>query len=79
MLDDRLVKVISSVFGVSEAQVTPGLDRDSIEDWDSVNHLKLILSLEEEFRLRFPTAEIPKLVSVERIQEAVSRLESRAS
>jgi hypothetical protein len=36
--------------------------------------LKLILGLEEAFRLRFTTAEIPNLVSVGRIQEALSRL-----
>jgi acyl carrier protein len=77
MLNDRLVKVISQVFGIPEGQVTPGLSRDTIEDWDSVNHLKLILALEEEFHLRFPLAEIPNLVSVERIEEALSRLESQ--
>jgi acyl carrier protein len=77
MLDDRIVKVVSRVFGVPEGQVTPAWNRETIQDWDSVNHLKLILGLEEEFRLRFPTSEIPNLVSVERIQESVSRLEKQ--
>ena len=74
MLDSRLVEVVSRVFDIPEEQVTPGLSCETIAAWDSVNHLKLILGLEEEFRLRFPTAEIPNLVSVDRIQEALSRL-----
>jgi len=74
MLDVRLVEVISRVFGIPAEQVTPGSGRDTIETWDSVNQLKLVLSLEEEFHLRFPTAEIPNLISAGRIQEAVRRL-----
>jgi acyl carrier protein len=74
MLDVQLVEVISRVLDIPEQQVTPDLSFDTIAAWDSVNHLKLILGLEEAFRLRFSTAEIPNLVSVGRIQEALSRL-----
>ena len=74
MLDARLVEVVSRVLGIPASQVTPSLGRDTIEAWDSISHLKLVLSLEEEFHLRFPTAEIPRLVSVGIIQEALSRL-----
>lgn len=74
MLDVRLVQLISRVFGIPEEKVTPGLSRETVEAWDSLSHFKLILRIEEAFRLRFPTAEIPNLVSVERIQEALSRL-----
>ena len=74
MLDVRLVEVMSEVFGIPEGQVTPGLSRDTIEAWDSVNHLKLVLSIEETFRVRFPAAEIPNLVSADRIQETLRRL-----
>ena len=74
MLDARLVEVVSRVFDIPDEQVTPALSSDTIEAWDSVNHLKLILSIEKAFCLRFPTAEIPNLVSVGRIQDALNRL-----
>ena len=80
MLDARLVEVISRVFDIPEQQVTPDLSFDTIAAWDSVNHLKIILGLEEAFRLRFTTAEIPNLMSAGRIQEALNRLvKQRAS
>jgi acyl carrier protein len=73
MLDVQLVEVISRVFDIPENQVTPDLGRETSAAWDSVNHLKLVLALEEAFRLRFTTAEIPNLVSAGRIQEALNR------
>ena len=74
MLDEQLVAVISQTLGISPEQVTPGLSQETIEDWDSVTHFKLVLALEEAYRVRFPAAEIPNLVSVDRIQEALNRL-----
>ena len=73
MPDARLVQAISEVFGMPPAQVTADSDRDSISDWDSVGHLRLILLVEEFFELRFPTADIPTLTSAARIQEALDR------
>jgi acyl carrier protein len=74
MLDVQLVEVISRVLDIPEQQVTPDLSFDTIAAWDSVNHLRLILGLEEAFRLRFTAEEIPNLMSAGRIQEALNRL-----
>ncbi|MBV8831324.1 MAG: acyl carrier protein [Acidobacteriaceae bacterium] len=74
MLDPRLVALISDVFGIPEEDVTPESSSESIPDWDSVGHLRLVMRLEESFGLRFPTADIPKLVSAAQIQERLNRL-----
>jgi len=74
MLDSRLVVVIARVLDIPGEQITPDLSADRIADWDSVNHFKLILSIEEEYGVRFPMAEIPRLRSIDRIQEALSRM-----
>lgn len=31
---------------------------DDVEDWDSLNHVKLMIELESEFNIRFETSEI---------------------
>jgi len=75
MLDARLVGAISEIFGLPRDDVNPKSGRDTIIGWDSVGHLKLILRVEEVFRLRFVSTQIPGLVSAAAIQEALDRLQ----
>ena len=74
LLDPRLIEAISDVFGIPEEEVTPESGNDTLSEWDSVGHLRLVLRLEEAFHIRFPTAEIPNLISAARIQETLDRL-----
>ncbi len=51
-------------------------DRDSVEtitSWDSVRHLSLIMALEERFGVAFEADEIPELISVAAIRDALNR------
>jgi acyl carrier protein len=79
MLDARLVAAISDIFGLRGDDVNPQSGRDTIAGWDSIGHLKLILRVEEIFRLRFPAAQIAGLVSAAEIQEAINRLQAAKS
>lgn len=74
MLDDRLVEIISDVFGVPPDEITAATGPETLVDWDSVGHLKLVLQIEEEFGVRFPVTDIPKLLSAGQIQDALNRL-----
>jgi len=74
MLDPRVSAAIADVFGVSETDVTPQSNPDTIADWDSVGHFKLILHLEEIFGIRFPANEIGSLTTAGKIQEAIAQL-----
>ena len=75
MLDPRLVNAISEVFDIPSEQVRPESSSETLVEWDSVGHLKLILHLEETFQVRFPALDIPKLVSAGVIQEHLNRLQ----
>jgi acyl carrier protein len=74
MLDARLVDAISEVFGLPREEVNIKTGRETIREWDSLGHLRLILRVEEVFRLRFPSDQIPKLISAAEIQEEINRL-----
>jgi len=76
MLDARLVEAISEVFGLPRDEVHAQSGRDTIAEWDSIGHLKLILHIEEVFRLRFPAARIPTLISAAEIQKALDSLQA---
>ena len=77
MLDPRLIQAIADEFGVAPEEINAGSSSQTISEWDSVGHLRLILLLEQTFGLRFPTADIPTLVTAGQIQEALDRMRNR--
>jgi acyl carrier protein len=61
----RVQQVIADVFGLSKAEVLPTSSRDTIEKWDSLQHLNVVLALEAEFGVQFSPEEMAELLSVE--------------
>lgn len=45
----------------------------TIAAWDSVNHLNLVLAIEDEFGVQFATSEIQDLLSVGKIRARLER------
>ena len=62
-LDHRLMAVFESVLGPEARELPDDAGPGSLEVWDSVNHLSLILAIEAEFGVQFDTAEIPELLT----------------
>ena len=74
MSDDCLLQVrqiVADIFGVPIDSVTADSSPESIENWDSMAHLNLVLSLEQAFGVNFPPDEIAELISVSAIVERV--------
>lgn len=46
---------------------------DTVEKWDSVRHLKLVMAIEQHFNVTFEADEIFELGSVQAIIDAVNR------
>lgn len=73
---DRVRQIVSDVFAVPLGQVTPESTPDTIETWDSMAHLNLVLSLEQSFGITFNPDEIAELTSVRAI---IDRINSQSS
>lgn len=65
---DRVSMVIASVFGVDASAVTDEDSPDSIDGWDSMNHLKLVMALEGEFEISLSPSESEEMLSVKLIR-----------
>jgi len=59
-----VMKIASKELEIPVEQVFPELSINTVESWDSLGHLNLILAIEEEFDVKFLTEEIPKLNSI---------------
>jgi acyl carrier protein len=48
-VDNRVQTVLADVFGLDAAGVGPDTSTDTVEAWDSLQQLTVVLSIEEEF------------------------------
>ena len=63
--------IFADTLEMDPAEVTPELDGQTVETWDSFRHLQLILALEGEFGVQFDPRQIPELTTVRSIQTAL--------
>jgi acyl carrier protein len=66
-LQERVFTIVADVLEVPPGSVTPASSPETLETWDSVHHLNLVLSLEQEFHLQFEPDEIEQLNPASRI------------
>jgi acyl carrier protein len=60
----RLAQIFESVFDEDSVELTPELSAKDVDGWDSLAHIRLILTVEKAFKIKFSTSEIGKLANV---------------
>ncbi len=68
-INNELKKHIAISLGLSIKEITAKLAAGDVDTWDSLGHFKLILCIEENFKVKFRTEQIPELVTVGKIQD----------
>jgi len=71
---EQLAQVFHDVFGDESIKVTPGMTADDVEGWDSLSNIRLIVTVERTFKVKFTMSEIGKLKNV---GELVALIEKR--
>lgn len=73
-IEQRVKTLLAKVMRVDVATVTADASTDSMVAWDSLNHIKLVLALEEEFDLAFDESQIEKMTSVAKVVSVIAQL-----
>jgi acyl carrier protein len=66
--------VIATVLEIEPTDIDDNSSMDTIEAWDSIKHMDLILSLEEEFGVSVPDEEAGDLTSYALIKLVMKEL-----
>jgi acyl carrier protein len=64
---NRVQQILADIFHIPAEQITSMSSPETIENWDSLNHLNLVLAIEQEFGIQLMPEEIDRLLSVEDI------------
>jgi acyl carrier protein len=60
----RLTDIFRDIFDDESIVLKPETTAADIEDWDSFNHINLIVATEAKFGIKFQTAEIESMKNV---------------
>jgi len=60
----RLSTIFGDVFDEDEIEVTPNLSAKDVAGWDSLTHVRLMLTVERAFNTKFSAQEIGSLENV---------------
>ena len=79
MTHEEVMKIVTGifrdVFDDDTLVIEDSTNSSDIEDWDSLEHIALIVSMEKEFNLKFDLQEVNKLENVgEMVDLIISKL-----
>jgi acyl carrier protein len=60
----RLTEIFEEVFDDDSITATPALSAKDVDGWDSLTHIRLMLTVEKAFKIKFSTSEIGKMETV---------------
>lgn len=62
-MEEKLRQIMSQIFKVPIEEISEDASPDTIENWDSLQHMNLVLALEEAFHITFSSEEITEILS----------------
>lgn len=63
-VESVVIRVASDVLGVPAERITPESSPETIETWDSLQHLNITLALEDELGVQFEPDDIERMQSI---------------
>jgi acyl carrier protein len=70
--------IASDIFGVPADKITAESSPETIENWDSMQHLNLVLAIEEKFGVQLEPEDIEGMKNIGAVAALVERLQSAA-
>jgi acyl carrier protein len=71
MVSERLKKLILNELDLKDYNFVDETTADQVPEWDSFNHINIILAVEKEFGVKFKGAEILKIKNVGELQQLI--------
>ena len=70
-MKNRIKELLAEILEMEISEITDDLSQENCSKWDSLQHLNIMVELEEAFDLSFEPEEIADMVSIDKIIEIV--------
>lgn len=71
-MEEKIKKILSETFKVPILEIDNNFSTHSVKNWDSLNHMKLILSIEKEFLIKLNENEIETMINFNIIKKTIA-------
>lgn len=68
---EKILDILSTILGKT---IDETCCKETEDTWDSMSHIEIIVTIEEEFGVKFEASDIPTLTSVSNIIAALEKL-----
>ncbi len=75
---EQVRNLASDIFGIPADKITAQSSPETIDNWDSMQHLNLVLAIEEKFGVQFEPEDIEEMKSIGAVAALVEKLQSAA-
>jgi acyl carrier protein len=72
-VDEQVKQVMADILAIDANSIDGSTTKDGTASWDSLNHINLIVALEQEFNVSFEVSEIESMMSFSDILETLER------
>ena len=73
MNKEQIKKIMTKVFEIESSLVNDEISQKNTDQWDSLNHLNLIVEIEEEFDVSFSPEQIGSMTSLKKILDEIKK------
>ena len=74
-VEDKVISIIRDALDEYSVPITLATSSHDVPNWDSVNHISIVVAVEDAFNMKFRAAELEKLQNV---GELVRLIEKKA-
>jgi acyl carrier protein len=78
-IDQTLTEVFRDVFDDDTIVLRPDLSAKDVEGWDSLTHIRLLLTIERQFHIKFTVTEVGELKNVGGLTDLIQAKISKSS
>ena len=73
---EQVRSVASDIFGIPADKISADSSPETIENWDSMQHLNLVLAVEEKFGVQLNPEDIEQMKNIGAVAKLVEKLQS---
>lgn len=63
-MNQKLVEIFVDIYGLEPSEVSPELNIASVDGWDSLNNLRFVTAVEEEFGIELTAEQIQQMTTM---------------
>ena len=77
-MSEKLKEIMSKVLDLPASEITNQSSPDTVDGWDSIKSINLVVALEEEFEIEFSDEQLDSMLNYELIKLALDEATSGA-